>query len=75
VRFGAAVASFALVPMGSFVAPVFLVPALTAILIAQIVIELHLARQPSRGDAKQTRPKLTATRSPTLALAQANRES
>lgn len=49
LRLGAAVASFALVPMGSFVAPVWLVPALTGILIAEIGIELQLARPAKQG--------------------------
>ena len=49
LRLGAAVASFALVPMGSFVAPVWLVPALTAILIAEIAVELQLARSRKQG--------------------------
>lgn len=49
VRLGAAAAAFALVPMGSFVAPVWLVPALTAVLVAEIAIEFQLARPPKRA--------------------------
>jgi low temperature requirement protein LtrA len=76
LRLGAAAASFALVPMGSIIAPVWLVPALTSILIAEIAIETKLAR-PSRG----ARPEQTASRTsqtqrpPALTSARANHDS
>jgi low temperature requirement protein LtrA len=62
VRIGAALASFGLVPMGSFVPPVYLVPALTAVLVAEIAIELWLAHP-----AQLTRP--TRSSSPILRAA------
>jgi low temperature requirement protein LtrA len=75
VRLGAAIASFALVPMGSFVAPVYLVPALTAILVAEIAIELQLAHQPTRPSAKRTGAIARAARPLALAPAQASPDS
>jgi hypothetical protein len=39
VRLAAAAAAFGLVAMGSFVAPVFLVPSLTLVILAEIVLD------------------------------------
>jgi low temperature requirement protein LtrA len=69
-RLGAALASFGLVPMGSFVAPVYLVPALTVVLVAEIAIELQLARSPQRVCPRRSASAiLNAARSLALAVA------
>lgn len=76
LRLGAAAASFALVPMGCFIAPVWLVPALTAILIAEIAIELELAlpHEPARPD-RPAASIVQTSRPPAHAPAGANNHS
>lgn len=74
VRLGAAFASFGLVPMGSFVAPVYLVPALTAILVVEIAVELQLARPAHDGrrvEPRQGRPRHQAELRPVQIAANA----
>jgi low temperature requirement protein LtrA len=75
LRLGAAGASLALVPMGSFVAPAWLVPALTAILIAEIAIETELARPSRRARPEQSAARVSQPpRLPALAPSRANHD-
>jgi low temperature requirement protein LtrA len=64
VRLAAAAAALGLVVMGSFVAPVFLVPALTLVLVAEIALDSPRHREPGAGQATlrvATRPALEAS--------------
>lgn len=75
-RLGAAVASMALVPMGSIIAPVWLVPALTTILIAEIVFEADLARAAGRAQPEPAATWISQTRRlPSLASEHASHDS
>ena len=58
VRLATALAAMALVFMGAFVVPVYLVPALTAVLIAGLVAEGHAALRRQRRLADLSRPLL-----------------
>ena len=58
VRLATALAAMALVVMGAFVVPVYLVPALTAVLVAGLVAEAQAARRTQHRSADFSRPLL-----------------